>query len=161
MVSSSVPAPVAVVPFCVRVVPRVVIACPSDPHCLSDNGGSADLCRFRRSARLLTSAEYAAVFATRRVLHGGQFALHYRSNAMSAARLGLVIPKKQARSAVLRNAIKRQARECFRQRQADLPAFDLILRLARPSAARAGDPVTRAAWRDEITNLFTRLAAKA
>lgn len=94
-------------------------------------------------------------------MRGELFALHYCSNAQSGARLGLVIPKKQARSAVLRNAIKRQARECFRLRVANLPAFDLVLRLTKPVTARAGEPLARAAWCAEITALFARLDAKA
>lgn len=72
----------------------------------------------------------------------------------------MVIPKKQARSAVLRNAIKRQMRECFRQRLNTLPALDLVVRLTRPVEARAGDPVARVAWRTEIAALLVRLTAR-
>ncbi len=49
----------------------------------------------------------------------------------SESRLGLVIPKRLARRAVLRNTIKRQAREVFRHQSESLPALDLVLRLAR------------------------------
>lgn len=91
------------------------------------------------------------------------FALHYRQNGLHGARLGLVIPKKQARTAVLRNAIKRQARELFRQRRAALPAVDMVLRLVQPIdrhkvALQAKD--SRAAWRAEITALFEQLSRK-
>lgn len=114
--------------------------------------------------RLLAATQYAEVFNARRVLRGTLFALHYRTAAPSSqphARLGLVIPKKQARTAVLRNAIKRQAREIFRRRQADLPHCDLVLRLTRPvDRTQAGDRQARAAWRSEILALFEQLCAK-
>lgn len=110
----------------------------------------------------MATKDYAEVFAARRVLRGARFALHYRLNGLSNARLGLVIPKKQARAAVLRNAVKRQVRELFRQRRAGLPAVDLILRLAQPldRPRRIVDRQARAGWRSEITALFDQLSQK-
>lgn len=61
--------------------------------------------------------------------------LHYlpRPEAQGAARLGLVIGKKQVKNAVDRNLIKRLARENFRLRHARLEGYDLVFRLlARP-----------------------------
>jgi ribonuclease P protein component len=112
--------------------------------------------------RLLAAKDYSEVFATRRVLRGVMFALHYRSNALSHPRLGLVIPKKQARAAVLRNAVKRQTRELFRRRRDNLPAFDLILRLAQPldRPKRVIDNQAKANWRAEINALFDQLCRK-
>ncbi|MEW6512471.1 MAG: ribonuclease P protein component [Pseudomonadota bacterium] len=107
---------------------------------------------FRRQHRLLKPAEFANVFAARRVLRGSQFALHYRDSDLPVARLGLVIPKKQAHTAVLRNAIKRQAREIFRLRLASLPARDVVLRLTRLVETQ-----DKPAWRTEITQLLERL----
>lgn len=78
--------------------------------------------------------------------------MHCRINDRSVARLGLVVPKKQAHTAVLRNAIKRQAREAFRLRLAGLPALDLVLRLSRPVAL-----IDKPAWRTEIVTLFDRI----
>jgi ribonuclease P protein component len=120
---------------------------------------AASLFGFGRCYRLLAAKEYAEVFSTRRVLRGPRFVLHYRPNGLSRARLGLVIPKKQARAAVLRNAIKRQARELFRHRHESLPPLDLILRLAQPAdrPRRSIDSSARAAWRAEITALFDEL----
>jgi ribonuclease P protein component len=73
-----------------------------------------------------------------------------------------VIPKKQARAAVLRNAVKRQTRELFRRRSTGLPTFDLILRLAQPldRPKRVIDKQARANWRAEITALFDQLCLK-
>lgn len=107
---------------------------------------------FRRQHRLLKPAEFERVFAARQVLRGALFALHYCGNDLCFARLGMVIPKKQAPIAVLRNAIKRQAREVFRAHSAALSARDLILRLVRLDAERS-----KSAWRSEITQLLERL----
>lgn len=126
--------------------------------------------RFCRRYRLQTAAQYTEAFAARRVLRGAFFCLHYRRNSLSAARLGLVIPKKQARRAVLRNAVKRQIREIFRGRRPVLPAVDVIVRLAQPidrvvpgtprRMAGAKDKSARQAWRDEIAGLFALLCEK-
>jgi len=79
-----------------------------------------------------------------------------------AARLGLVIGKKQAPRAVTRNLVKRIAREAFRTRRADFDGFDLLLRLharfdprALPSAS---SPALRALCGDEIGALLGRAA---
>lgn len=110
---------------------------------------------FRRQQRLLKPAEFSDVFSARKIKRGETFSLHYRVNDKSIARLGLIVPKKQARLAVLRNAIKRQAREVFRLRSAGLPEFDLVLRLSRPLTA-----MDKPAWRTEIASLFDRISAE-
>jgi len=124
----------------------------------------AEIFGFGRQLRLRLAAEFSEVFAARKVLRGACFALHYRPNDRLHARLGLVIPKKQARQAVLRNAIKRQARELFRLRRAGLPPFDLVLRLAKPvGPSAAGHPInpqSKAAWRAEIGALLDQLCQR-
>ena len=125
---------------------------------------SRDVC-FRRQYRLLAAAHYAETFAARRVINGAHFVLHYRINHQPCARLGLVIPKKQARRAVLRNAVKRQARELFRVSRAQLPAVDIVLRLTKPldrpkQPGLAFNSIARARWRTEIAGLFERLGHK-
>jgi ribonuclease P protein component len=135
-------------------VPRAVTASPSDsPHPLP--GPDGPRLSFTSGDRLHTAAEFSAVFSNRRVLRGERFDLHYRPNEGGSARLGLVIAKKLARRAVLRNLLKRLGREAFRQARAELPAFDLVLRLAKPvaSAGRA----TRQTARMEIDALLLRL----
>lgn len=110
---------------------------------------------FGPDRRLRQAGEYGAVFAHRRVLRGERFDLHYRPNGSSSARLGLVIAKKLARHAVWRNAIKRVGRETFRRVRRDLPAMDLVLRLAKPVSSM--DAVARLAWRTDIEALMAKL----
>jgi ribonuclease P protein component len=50
------------------------------------------------------------------------------------ARLGLVVSRKVARSAVQRNRIKRLVRESFRKRSAQLPALDIVVMASHGAA---------------------------
>lgn len=88
------------------------------------------------------------------VIRGNRFKLHYRPNQLGGARLGVTVPKKFARAAVVRNRIKRVARECFRSLHPELKAYDMVLRLAAPLAE-----VDRASVRHEVAGLMRQLAA--
>lgn len=133
--------------------------------------------RFRPASRLLSGKEYTAVFANRRVLRGGPFELYYRpltslvvpagpetpampasNTAHCTARLGLVVPKRNAKRAVHRNVVKRLAREAFRHVCSQLPAYDLVLRLGRPLNAKTESlERQRKEWRMQIDELLKRL----
>jgi ribonuclease P protein component len=91
---------------------------------------------FPRQNRLTRTDEYSSVFDFRRAIRGSMFMLHYlpRPEVYAVARLGLVIGKKQVKSSVRRNLIKRLAREIFRKQRAGLEGYDIVLRLhARPA----------------------------
>lgn len=117
---------------------------------------------FRSEHRLHCATDFSLVFAARRVLRGELFDLHYRSNNVmpagldASARLGLVIAKKLARRAVQRNLLKRLAREVFRHARQELPHYDLVLRLAKPTG-HSLDREARLAWRADVEQLLTRL----
>ena len=89
-------------------------------------------------------------------MRGSYFALHFRAAGANAPRLGLVIGKKLAARAVQRNLLKRLARETFRQARRELPAYDLVLRLAQ-APGRCMDTQARAVWRADIEQLLARL----
>lgn len=113
---------------------------------------------FRPEHRLNQAEEFKAVFNHRRVLREGSFDLHYLPQQLGTARLGVVIPKRFARRAVLRNTFKRIAREAFRLQRVNLPHCDLVLRLARPiGPAKPSGP--RDVWRETLDRLFARLKA--
>lgn len=136
----------------------------------SCQGSSSSRClskRFRPAQRLHTPRDYSAVFAARQVVRSTCFdllrgGLNEPASGNAVSRLGLVIPKRLARRAVLRNTIKRQAREVFRQQCESLPPVDLVLRLARwpkETAALVATPsVLKRSLRLEMTQLLTRLA---
>jgi ribonuclease P protein component len=137
------------VPLFARVVPKVVI------DSASERPGS-----FRFEQRLHRPEEFAAVMAARQVVRGRCFDLHFRSGG-SGLRLGLIVPKRLARAASLRNAIKRQGREAFRLLAADLPPFELVLRLSRAiKGVRASDCEQKVVWRLEIETLLRRLCSQ-
>lgn len=58
--------------------------------------------------------------------------LHYqpRPEGNTEARLGLVVGKKLLKRAFDRNTVKRVVRDQFRRCRAELPAVDLVVRLA-------------------------------
>lgn len=108
--------------------------------------------KFKPVYRLRKTDEFSSVFAFRRTLRSDHFMLHYRLADGESARLGVVVAKKMARAAVLRNLVKRLARERFRHLRASLPAYDVILRANRPLAS-----VPRAELRRQIERLLERL----
>jgi ribonuclease P protein component len=109
---------------------------------------------FPRSCRLTKTDEFSSVFGFKRALRGSLFLLHYlpRNDASTEARLGVVVAKKLVKRAVGRNLIKRIAREQFRQKRGQLPACDLILRLASKPAR-----LDRQQFAAEIVGLLEKL----
>jgi ribonuclease P protein component len=118
---------------------------------------------FPKRYRLTKTDEYSSVFGFRRAVKSPHFLLHYRPRSEAgeeaairqSARLGIVVPKKLVKAAVRRNLIKRLARERFRLLRNELPACDLILRLAvRPTRELLGNRGQLAA---EISELLLGL----
>lgn len=87
--------------------------------------------RLRRCQRLGAADVTAALKAHKPVRTAG-LALYRRRNQTSCARLALIVPKKVAPSAVVRNRIRRLAREAFRLEQARLSGWDYVVRVTRP-----------------------------
>ncbi len=85
---------------------------------------------FPRAARLTAAAEFEAALATRPIRARLLWLYRVTPPAPTRPRLGLMVSKKLARTAVLRNAIKRRLREQFRLRQPGLPPRWYVARLA-------------------------------
>lgn len=132
-----------------RAAPRVAIASAFD-------SGP----RFHKGQRLHKPREFAAVLSARKVVKGEIFDLHFLDQEDPlVARLGLVIPKRLAQAASLRNLIKRQGREAFRH--SPLRPCDVVLRLKRRvSKTPAEFEQQRKRWRSEIELLFRRLGSR-
>ena len=85
--------------------------------------------------------------------------LHYqpRPEGSNEARLGLVVGKKLLKRAVDRNRVKRIIREQCRRVRAELPALDLIVRLAvEPLPLERGQCASDfRAFLDSIVTKFT------
>lgn len=84
-----------------------------------------------RRHRLLTAGDFRSVFdQVESKAACPQCLLLARQSRNGQARLGFIISKKNVRTAVARNRIKRIAREVFRLNYSSVPPIDIIL-LAR------------------------------
>lgn len=83
--------------------------------------------RFRSDNRLKRPEEYKQVFSSKRRSSDKSFLFLAKINGFSFARLGLAIPKKNIRSAVERNRLKRIIRESFRLKQEKLKGNDIVV----------------------------------
>lgn len=97
---------------------------------------------FGKAYRLRKAAEFSAVFALRQQRSRSLVqVLQNSENALSHARLGLVVSKKVAKRANRRNYMKRVIREWFRCQKAQLPPRDFVVRVRvafdRETAAQA------------------------
>lgn len=131
------------------VAPRAGIASACDFGAADTGAG------FPRVCRLLKPAEFSAVFAHRQTIRGRFLSVHLLPRVAAPPRLGLVIPKKQLRTAVSRNLVKRHIREAFRQMRPALPIADYVFRLtSKPQAASRAE--LRRLLRSEINTLCQR-----
>lgn len=78
--------------------------------------------------------------------------MHYRPVEAPSARLGVVVAKRLAKRANLRNLVKRIVREQFRRRRAAMASFDLVVRLHAPV-----DTATRRMINNDMVQLLDRL----
>lgn len=90
---------------------------------------------FARHQRLLRPAEYKQVFARPCKISDKHLTLLCRQNNLPQARLGLAVAKRNIRTAVARNRIKRLSRESFRRHQLELAGLDIVV-LVQTSAAQ-------------------------
>ncbi|GIX37296.1 MAG: ribonuclease P protein component [Silanimonas sp.] len=105
--------------------------------------------RFPVEVRVRSGREYREAFADCRRVATRHFSLHLRSRDGGFCRLGMAVSRKVSPDAVVRNRIKRQIRESFRQRRHGLPAGDCIV-VARAGAGALG----KAALRAELETLW-------
>lgn len=110
--------------------------------------------RFPASVRVRSGRDYRQAFADSQRVSTRCFSLHLRLRDGGFCRLGMAVSRKVSPDAVVRNRIKRQVRESFRQRRDSLPRGDLIV-VARTAAATL-DP---AGLRAELDRLWARVCA--
>jgi len=122
--------------------------------------------------RLKTRAQFQAVLAGATVARTAHFALHRCAlDAPSGAAplfekqgvwLGAMVPKRWARRAVTRNAIKRQIYTVSQQIEPPLPPAAHVVRLRagfdRTRFLSATSPALKQAVREELRTLFARAA---
>lgn len=82
---------------------------------------------FPRLARLTLKRDFSFVFEDPCKVSAGSFTILARRNELSHPRLGMAISKKNAKTAVSRNRIKRMVRESFRVHYEQLGDFDIVV----------------------------------
>ncbi len=100
-------------------------------------------------------AEFRRVFDSGQRVTNNYFALHFAAATTTAARVGFAVSKKVDQRAVVRNRIKRKARENFRAIRAQLPPADYVL-VARHACAKLASGQFDA----ELDQLWRRSALK-
>jgi len=98
----------------------------------------SSLYRLQKENRLLNAAAFGRVFKKATRSRDKWFTVLCRENELDVARLGLAISKKNCRPATGRNRIKRVVRESFRQHQAELAGFDVVV-INQPAAKSAAN----------------------
>lgn len=84
-----------------------------------------------RSSQRLGAAQVSAVLKSGRLARSTRLYLYRLPNEFGRPRLALIVPKRLAASAVVRNRIRRLAREAFRLAQAAIGAQDCVVRLVK------------------------------
>jgi len=84
-----------------------------------------------KSERIRRRSEFSALFESGRRIHTGNLTVILGRNPSGTRRLGLVVGRRVAKTAVRRNRMKRLLREFFRLNKHRLPASQDILIVAR------------------------------
>ncbi|MEM9384083.1 MAG: ribonuclease P protein component [Pseudomonadota bacterium] len=110
---------------------------------------------FPREHRLTAKRAFDRVFKQGVRSRDAHFTVLACPNDAPGARLGLAVSRKTARRATVRNRIKRQVRESFRQVYRNLPPADFVVIAKGPSANLEGT-----AMRESLSRHWRRLVRK-
>lgn len=87
---------------------------------------------FPRRIRLTRTDDFSSVFDFRKRLSGHYLLIYYRPNQLMNARLGLIVSRKNEKSSVARNYMRRVLREIFRHQQTQLAGWDVVIKVQKP-----------------------------
>lgn len=107
---------------------------------------------FPRSYRLVNKAEFQIVFDEPLKINQRYLTILYRSNQKNHARIGIIVGKRVANSAVARNRIRRIVRDSFRLNQEKLTGWDIVV-IARQQC----DTLSKDKIRKGIDDLWEKL----
>jgi len=128
------------------------------------NGSRLKRLLFRKSQRLKSNEQFKSVLDRRCSVRNKQLILFAAENDCSFPRLGISVPKAVG-NAVIRNRLKRLARESFRLYQHKIPqSFDYLLifaKLQRTSSDKKVRNKTKLSKLDEVKEAFIKLALSA
>lgn len=113
--------------------------------------------KFTRSQRLLSAADFQRVFnKVNAKASSSSLSLLGTWNALHYPRIGFIVAKKQVRTAVQRNRIKRVIREYFRAEAHLIPACDIVI-LVRKNFAQLSNQEIRLTFHNQIKRLSKKL----
>ena len=107
---------------------------------------------FPRSHRLVTKADFKRVFDEPLKVSKSCLMILFRTNQLKHARIGIIVGKRVANSAVDRNRIRRIVRDSFRLNQEELAGFDIVV-IARQQC----DTLSKEKIRKGIDDLWEKL----
>ena len=110
---------------------------------------------FSKASRLLSPSQYGSVFKQAEFKLSAATMLILVCRSKTSPRLGIIVAKKNVKSAVQRNRLKRIIRESFRLRQGEFGTIDLVV-LARQSL----DKMNNQEVQSQINKLFDELLSK-
>jgi ribonuclease P protein component len=119
---------------------------------------------FKKSQRLCSNSQFKTVLSHRQSAGRGPLRLYVRPNQLTHPRFGVSIGK-GAGSAVIRNRLKRLAREAFRLNQHNLPPFwDYVLiiwpKMTKKTASSDVAPLIAASYK-QFEIIFLGLVERA
>lgn len=118
--------------------------------------GFESTANFSKLLRLTKKIEFQAVFDKSQKVSQKHLLALYQANDKNHARIGIIVSKRIAKSAVTRNQIKRVVRESFRNHQARLKGLDIIV-IARHQC----DTLDKLKLREGIDKLWQKLPHNA
>lgn len=102
------------------------------------------VCRFTREQRLLNAADFQRVFdKTKHKVSTRELLILGAANDLGHSRIGFIIAKKNIRTAVHRNRIKRIIRNFFRVHCSEFDTADLIIMARRGLDQRSNSEINR------------------
>lgn len=115
---------------------------------------------FSKSQRLLKRQQFTRTLDDGiKVVHPLFVMLSQKNEESSAARIGLIVSKKNGK-AVARNRIKRRLREAFRHSQSSLSGFDTVI-IARPRLAQAHQTELEIAFKESVARMTKKFECRA
>ena len=107
---------------------------------------------FPRNYRLVSQSEFKSLFNQSEKVSQRYLLALYKPNQKTHARIGIVVGKRVANSAVVRNKIRRIVRESFRAHQVSLTGLDIVV-IARQQC----DSQDKIQLREGINKLWQKL----
>lgn len=107
---------------------------------------------FPRNNRLVSQSEFKSLFGQSEKVSQRYLLALYKPNQKTHARIGIIVGKRVANSAVARNKIRRIVRESFRAHQQVLKGLDIVV-IARQQC----DSQDKIQLREGINKLWQKL----